>query len=336
MDQLQTILQAEQVQSFTGHTFSDPRKIKADIEKEIGEKVWLDIEQLDSANDSGMFGQIAQGLAESTVVVMCVSAEYSRSQNCQMEANFALRSLHKKAIVLEVGTGEEADWMAWKQSSVGMVLPKDQEPYVMTVDQVIGEESYQTTINEICQQIRDILPGDGCRILPQDTPETEAEQANKKSLRASVPMYGDSVIAHYARWQFFPAKVVNFVKSLLKYTVDWDDPDPSCHVQRYDLVAVNRTPSENEIGLGTSVVFKQGTYAHNGGTGDVWNLGEITNIEVSDEGTKLYSGKHSKTAEDDLAVAGWSTFRPTFENHKIEDLRLFPNAIEMLQVYKNL
>ncbi|XP_066934410.1 uncharacterized protein [Clytia hemisphaerica] len=328
--------EAEQVRSFTGHTFSDPRKIKADIEKEIGERVWLDIEQLDSVDDSGMFGQIAQGLAESTVVVMCVSAEYSRSQNCQMEANFALRSLHKKAIVLEVGTGEDSDRAAWKQSSVGMVLPTDQEPLIMTADHITGEASYQATITKICQQIREVVPEDGTRVLPQHEPETEAEIANKESLRASVPMYGDSVIAHYAQWQFFPAKVVNFDKSVLKYTVDWDDPDPACRVQRYDLVAVNRAPTENAIGLGTSILFKQGTYQHNGGTGDVWNLGEITNIEVLDDGSKLYSGKHSKTAADNLAVAGWSSFRPTFEKHKIEDLRLFPNAIEMLQAYQKL
>ena len=328
--------EAEQVGSFTGHAFSDPRKIKADIEKEIGEKVWLDIEQLDSVDDSGMFGQIAQGLTGSVVVVMCVSAEYSRSKNCQMEANFALRSLHRKAIVLEVGTGEDTDRTAWRQSSVGMVLPTDQEPRVMTVNQITGEESYQVAIKEICQQIREIVPQDGSWVLAQDTPKTEAEKANKKSIRASIPMYGDSVIAHYAQWQFYPAKVVKFDKSVLKYTVDWDDPDPSYRVQQYDLVAVNRVPSENEIGLGTSILFKHGTYIFNGGTGDIWNLGEITNIEVSADGSKLYSGKHSKTAADNLAIARLSNFRPTFENHKIEDLRLFPNAIEMLQVYKNL
>ena len=60
-------------------------------------------------------------------------------------------------------------------------------------------------------------------------------------------MIGDAVVAHYAAWQFFPAKVAAFDPSALKYTVDWDDPDPSCRVQPYTLVAVNRPPNENEV-----------------------------------------------------------------------------------------
>ena len=88
--------------------------------------------------------------------------------------------------------------------------------------------------------------------------------------------------------------------------------------------------------MGTSVLFKQGTYRYGDSTGDVWNLGEILEIETDDDGVKLYSGKHSKTAADGLAVAGWSTFSPTFHKHRCEDLRLFPNAMEMLKAYKNL
>ena len=69
--------------------------------------------QLDSVDDSGMFGQIAKGLADCCVVVMCISKEYSNSLNCQMEANFALRSLRRKVVVLEVGSGTEEDRTAW-------------------------------------------------------------------------------------------------------------------------------------------------------------------------------------------------------------------------------
>lgn len=333
--------EAEQVRRFTGHSFSDPRRIKADIQQKIGEKVWLDIEQLDSVDDSGMFGQIAEGLAASSVVVMCVSMEYSKSLNCQMEANFALRSLHKKAIVLEVGSGSEEDRRAWQQSSVGMVLPTDHSPHVMTEDQMASDDEakYNETIDRICAQIREIVP-EGERSLEveerSETIKASEDTEKNNSLSENVPMIGGAVIAHYAAWQFFPAKVASFDKSSMKYTVDWDDPDPACRVQPYNLVAVNRAPSENEIGIGSSILFKQGRYSHGGTTGDVWNLGEITSIEDGNNGRKLYSGKHSKTAADGLAVAGWPSFRPTFEQAKCEDLRLFPNAIELLQIYKNL
>lgn len=285
------------------------------------------MEQLNSIDDAGMFGQIAQGLSACSLVVMCVSKEYSYSANCQMEANFALRSLRKDTIVLEVGSGSDEDRREWVTSSVGMVLPTEPAPCVMTEDEVDDEEKYNEKMSHICERIRSKL-----EVEPHEV--EVADDNAESSLRASVPMVGDAVIAHYAAWQFFPAKVASFDKSTLKYTVDWDDPDPACRVQPYDLVAVNRTPSENGIGVGTNVLFKQGVYGYNGSTGDVWNLGEITSITDGSDGKKMYSGCHSKSAEDGLAVASWPSYSPTFEDVLCEDLRLFPNAIEMLQAYK--
>ena len=148
-------------------------------------------------------------------------------------------------------------------------------------------------------------------------------------------MVGDSVIAQYAAWQFFPAKVASFNKAVMMYTVDWEDPDPSCRVQPYTLVAMNNMATDDLIGIGSSILFKQGVYQYGESTGDIWNLGEITDVVV-ENGVRYYSGKHSKTAEDGLVVATWPSFRPTFERAECHDLRLFPNAMEMLQAYKNL
>ena len=322
---------AEQVGFYTGHEYSDPRKIKEAIEEKIGERVWLDIEQLDSVDDSGMFGQIAEGLLASEIVVMCVSKEYSNSQNCQMEANFALRSIRKKAIVLEVGTGEADDRDAWMRSSVGMVLPTDQEPYVMTQGTVDSYDTFLSTIERICEQLKE----EALMHPPSEDLKVTAVEDKQSSLRQSVPMVGDSVICRYAAWQFFPAKVVAFDSNAMNYTVNWDDPDPTNRVQPYNMVAVNREPTADQIGIGSKVLFIQGRYSYGDSSGDVWNLGEITQIEEVD-GEKLYSGKHSKTEADGLAVAKWSSFRPTFERHTYNNLRLFPNAIEMLQAYKNM
>lgn len=327
--------ESNQVPNFTGHLFSDPRKIKTDIEKELGEKVWLDIEQLDSVDDSGMFGQIAQGLNACAVVIICVSKEYTNSQNCQMEANFALRSLHKTAVIVEVGSGNDADKEAWTSSSIGLVLPQQEERFIMSREKVLSLPMYDDAIKNLCEKLREHI------VLKEDT--TTGEDKNIKyekeneesSLRAFVPMIGDPVIAFYAAWQFFPAKVVSFDRVTMRYTVDWDDPDPTCRVQPYNLVAVNRTPHENEIGVGTSVLFKQGVYRYGESIGDVWNLGCITHVEKMN-GEVRFSGKHSKSAADGLAVATWPSYRPTFEGLKSDELRLFPNAIEMLNAYKNL
>ena len=330
---------AGQIGNFIGHIFSDPRKIKSDIENAIGETVWLDIEQLNSVDDSGMFGQIAEGLLNSSVVVMCVSKEYTKSQNCQMEANFALRSLHKKTIVVEVGTGVEEDRNAWTKSSVGMVLPINHHPFIFTEDKTKNSDDYNLLIELICAKLREEDLSEPVALKTstplKTTSKKKEDTSEESSLRATIPMKGDSVVAHYAAWQFFPAKVVSFDKGSMKYTVDWDDPDPQCRVQSYHLVAVNVTPTDNMIGIGSSILFKQGTYGYMGSTGDVWNLGEITRVTERD-GVEYYSGKHSKTAADGLAVATWPSYRPTFEGARSHDLRLFPNAMEMLQAYKNL
>ena len=332
--------EAGQLRSYVGHEHSDPRKIKADIEKRIGEEVWLDIEQLNSTDDSGMFGQIADGLRDSSVVLICVSKEYTNSGNCQMEANFALRSLRKTALILEVGSGRPEDRSAWMRSSVGMVLPPGEKPYLFTAD---DHGEYEETIDQICRKLKETVLSEPRAITENRNKSATAKgkmvkgpQSNetKSSLRASVPMVGDAVVAHYAAWQFFPAKVANFDRVSMKYTVDWDDPDPSCRVQPYHLVAVNVTATDDMVGIGSSILFKQGTYRFGNSTGDVWNLGEITDI-IEEDGVKYYSGKHSKTAADGLAVATWPSYSPTFHRARCQDLRLFPNAIEMLQAYRN-
>lgn len=74
-----------------GNKFADPREIKLQLEKSLKQKIWLDIEQLSSTDDAGMFGQIAEGLSAANLVVICISSEYSQSKNCEMEAQFALR-----------------------------------------------------------------------------------------------------------------------------------------------------------------------------------------------------------------------------------------------------
>eukprot|EP00116_Pleurobrachia_bachei_P002173 sb/3462435/ len=329
----QLALQAKQISWLSGDEFSDPRRIKKDIEERLGERVWLDIEQLNSIDDSGMFGQLAEAVKKSSLVVMCISKEYTNSQNCMMEANFALRSLQKPVVVVEVGSGTQEDRHAWKQSCLGMLLPKDKEP--VSITGVATLAAYEASIGRVVEFIKPQLPA--TTSAGSEIPVTVAPQpqqvAGKSMMQKMVPMLGDAVVAHYAAWQFFPAKVAEFNRSTLRYTVNWDDPDPSCRVQPYNLVAMNAEPSNELIGIGSRVLFKQGTYRFGDSTGDVWNLGEITGIQEVG-GEKLYSGKHSKSAADGLAVASWPSFSPTFTGAKCSDLRLFPNAIEMLEQYR--
>ena len=61
-------------------------------------------------------------------------------------------------------------------------------------------------------------------------------------------------------WQYFTATIASFDMFTLKYTIDWDDQDPSGRVIDYFNLALDRVPEEDEIGIGTTVLFPQGDY----------------------------------------------------------------------------
>lgn len=68
---------------------------------------------------------------------------------------------------------------------------------------------------------------------------------------------GDKVLSLHKGWSYYTATIVHFDYTTLMYTVEWDDGDPSGRVQKYCDVALDKTPSEDEIGIGTLVLFPQ-------------------------------------------------------------------------------
>ena len=68
---------------------------------------------------------------------------------------------------------------------------------------------------------------------------------------------GDKVLSLHQSWAYYTATIESFDVKTLMYTVNWDDGDPSGRVQKYFNVALNRTPAEDEIGMGTLVLFPQ-------------------------------------------------------------------------------
>ena len=113
---------AKQITSVIRSRYSDPRLLKYMI-AQLGYKVWLDIEQLHSANTkANLYGQIVEGLKSAKVVIPCISDDYSKSQNCRMEFQFALKSLQKPVIPLVVGKGDD-----WKLSVIGAIVNQQDE-----------------------------------------------------------------------------------------------------------------------------------------------------------------------------------------------------------------
>ena len=75
-----------------------------------------------SFSQGGLFEDIADGLRQAKVMVACVSDEYAKSRNCQLEFRFANVVLKIPIIIAVVGTG-----FRWEMTEVGMLstgLPK--------------------------------------------------------------------------------------------------------------------------------------------------------------------------------------------------------------------
>ena len=133
-------------------------------------KIWLDIEQLSSTDDSGMFGQIAEGLNHANIVIICLSKEYAQSKNCEMEAQFALRTLNKKCIVVEVGTGNSADQDAWKASAIGLLLHSEERTPLYSCKNQKEQNQCVEKIYQRILQLEQPIPGIPASLSNQTTP----------------------------------------------------------------------------------------------------------------------------------------------------------------------
>lgn len=77
-----------------------------------------------------------------------------------------------------------------------------------------------------------------------------------RSYRA--PVIGDHVISHHQKWAYYTATIVSFDRETLKYTVDWDDGDPTGKVQSYKVCRRNRyILGENEVFTGENSLFTE-------------------------------------------------------------------------------
>ena len=97
----------------------DPRQLKEEMEN-CGIKCWLDVEQVGLSG--GLFEDIAEGLRHAKVVVACISEEYAKSRNCQMEFRFASTSLKLPIVIAIVGQG--GDWRATEVGMLAMSYPE--------------------------------------------------------------------------------------------------------------------------------------------------------------------------------------------------------------------
>ncbi|KAJ1628883.1 hypothetical protein T492DRAFT_134592 [Pavlovales sp. CCMP2436] len=273
-------VEAMQVPQLYGNALIDPRRVAKAI-KAAGLSTWLDIEELGSG--SGLFEDIAAGLKEAKVVVICASSAYSRSDNCRMEMQYATKLLKKPAVLLVVDADE-----AWKQTVVGLLggsLPTVDLASALTNG---GEAGCDKAMAEIVKLVRTAA---GEKSAKEGTSAT-VHPAEQPAAQPSGPQVGDAVISHHIAHTFYNATVVSFDKGSREFEVAWQDGDTTHTTQQFDRVFLDVEPDADEVGVGTRVLFPQGRYTYNGVSCARYNEGVITALEHDGEET-FYAGKHA-------------------------------------------
>lgn len=96
-------------------------------------------------------------------------------------------------------------------------------------------------------------------------------------------------------------------------------------------VAINIEPDEDDVGVGESVFFPQGSYGATDGnnTGGMRYHDGLVESVVERNGVKYYSGHHSK-GEDDGKWVTYKGYQYTFQDLTAKELRIAPNAMDAL------
>ena len=71
------------------------------LTEEYNLKVWLDDMQLNGGNMSSLTAELASAIKNSKIFICCLTNQYCRSQNCNLEIEYA-SVLQKKIIVLSI------------------------------------------------------------------------------------------------------------------------------------------------------------------------------------------------------------------------------------------
>jgi hypothetical protein len=97
----------------------DPRTLDKFF-KDNGINSWLDIEEANPS--SSLFGEITSGINSASVFISCLSDEYIKSRNCELEFRFAHISLKIPIIKAIVGTSNE--WRKHELSFLSGIYPE--------------------------------------------------------------------------------------------------------------------------------------------------------------------------------------------------------------------
>ncbi|XP_048259206.1 uncharacterized protein LOC124134238 [Haliotis rufescens] len=139
--------------------FGDPRAIKKYLDDQ-GIQCWLDVERVGL---HGLFEDIAEGLLNARVVIVCVSDQYAESANCAMEFRYAANTLKLPVVLAVVGTGNN-----WRASEIGVLSLK----YPI----VSFQENNQNAFDKLLTIIKETLASSTIALTPQQTKDKTKEE----------------------------------------------------------------------------------------------------------------------------------------------------------------
>eukprot|EP00039_Didymoeca_costata_P030589 m.30333 g.30333 ORF g.30333 m.30333 type:complete len:853 (+) comp8195_c0_seq1:160-2718(+) len=303
------------VAEYKGTPLCDPRHV-ASLLQGVGHTVWIDTERIKNGPTvgGGYFEQLSQGLRHTRCVLAFVSTQYADNENSRMVLQFAAKTIRKPIVALIVGS---ADDTTWQQSTVGMIVASNTNPPI-ALHNVAKDSDILSSLSSVRKTIKS-LSNDG------------KDLANLASSVSRAPQPRDKVISHWKNWEFFSGTIETFDKLTMTYTINWDDGGANGRTQPYNLVALNKPPSADAIGVGTQVIFKQGRYKGTDGlnaAGEFYHLGLVTKVYRNATGDLLYDGIHAKGVSDGKPMR--KSYEPGFVGHKLGDLRVAPNAMDTL------
>ncbi|EGD79508.1 hypothetical protein PTSG_10079 [Salpingoeca rosetta] len=298
---------SNQVPSVAGNEFNDPRRIKDALANQ-GLESWIDIEQI-QADDSGLF----ESITKVHKVALCMFAGW-----------FALKSLKKPIIPVIVGDSD-----AWKETAIGLLL-SNMECINL---QDVTPENFANKLEEIVSRVKTFQTNQASPTAPAGpgASSSSPSSSSETESRSRVPKVGDRVISHWTRWSFFPATINSFDSETRSFTVDFLDGDTEGRVQPFDLVALDRVPDVDEVGVGSHVLFPQGMYRAQGERdgGVRFHMGVVEHIDTAADGTRTYSGRHLKGEADGKWVT-YKDYSATFSDLRLDQLRMSPNVMDLL------
>ena len=334
-----------QAGSACGNKLADPRSIAAAL-RDAGLRVWLDVWRLEGGR--GLFEDIAKGLLRTRVVLACVSDEYSQSENCRMELQYACKSLKLRIVPVVVGQGD-----GWPRSVVGLLVASVRAASESAggfagppIDlRAVSAVEWPTVLPTVIERVQHALVGANS-IVPSSTlhgarPRREAlsntpSPSPAGGTRDTTPLdaatdrggrgrdlVGEHVLAYHTPSRaYFWATIASFNAAERSFDVIWDDGDTTGRTVDWHDIARDFAPATDEVGVGSEVLFAHGTYVLNNASHKKWHRGCVTRFEGTVD-IKYWGAAVVKGTKP-----GGGT--RTFDGVAINDLRSPPNIFNLL------